>query len=383
MLQRLMIVVPLACLAAAPASGQEIPASAPTTQPAQEVPAGTPADEPTSWEQMSVEELLGRAKQLLAARRGREARIVLSLVRQKDPGNLEAKVVAGEIAETQGDMNAARKLYLEVLAAESSHFRANLNMGKAWIRARHWHQAKRYLERAAVVAPTTKLSAEVQANLAVVYQGTYEREEALKAAKKAVADDPDNLDARQVLVGLCLGREEYDQAIIHAKQMVAAAGRTAQREPSDLLALQELSGTYTVQIQVLRSYQQTLYEMGADQRYTDRLLPGQQRRAAETLRQIIELVLRQMELARELSYHNILPLAEKRVEYAPNDVDALMQYGLLLRNTAHNERAIEVFRSVLERDPVNAEARRQLEALGAAPASRPAAEGTGSEQPGP
>jgi len=164
---------------------------------------------------------------------------------------------------------------------------------------------------------------------------------------------------------------------------VAAAARTVQRRPSDLQALQELSGTYTVQIQVLRSYQQTLYEMAADQQYTDRLLPGQQRSAAETLRQIIELVLRQTELARELSYHSILPLAEKRVEYAPNDVDALMQYGLLLRNTARTDRAIEVFQSVLTRDPTNAEAQRQLEVLGATPASRPAAEGTGSEQPGP
>ncbi len=383
MLQRVMIVVPLACLAVAPASGQEIPASAPTSQPAQEALTGTLANEPISWEQMSIGELLGRAEQLLAARQPREALIVLGLVRQKDPGNLEAKVVAGKVAEAQGDMNTARKLYLEVLAAESSHFQANLGMGKAWVRARHWHQAKRYLERAALMAPTLKLSAEVQANLAIVYQGTYEREEAIKAARKAVADDPDNLAARQVLVGLCLGREEYDQAIIHAKQMVAAAARTVQRRPSDLQALQELSGTYTVQIQVLRSYQQTLYEMAADQQYTDRLLPGQQRSAAETLRQIIELMLRQTELARELSYHSILPLAEKRVEYAPNDVDALMQYGLLLRNTAHTDRAIEVFRSVLTRDPTNVEAQRQLEELGATPASRPAVEGTGSEQPGP
>jgi len=383
MLQRVMIVVPLACLAVAPASGQGIPASAPTSQPAQEVLTGTPAEEPISWEQMSIEELLGRAEQLLAARQAREALIVLGLVKQKDPGNLEAKVVAGKVAEAQGDMNTARKLYLEVLAAESSHFGANLGMGKAWVRARHWHQAQRYLERAALVAPTLKLSAEVQANLAIVYQGTYEREEAIKAARKAVADDPDNLAARQVLVGLCLGREEYDQAIIHAKQMVAAAARTVQRRPSDLQALQELSGACTVQIQVLRSYQQTLYEMAADQQYTDRLLPGQQRSAAETLRQIIELMLRQTELARELSYHSILPLAEKRVEYAPNDVDALMQYGMLLRNTARADRAIAVFQSVLMRDPTNVEARRQLEELGATPASRPAVEGTGSEQPGP
>ena len=113
------------------------------------------------------------------------------------------------------------------------------------------------------------------------------------------------------------------------------------------------------------------------------LLPGQQRSAAETLRQIIELMLRQTELVRELSYHNILPLAEKRVEYAPNDMDALMQYGLLLRNTAQTDRAIAVFQSVLTRDPTNVEARRQLEELGATPASRPALEGTGSEQPGP
>ena len=383
MLQRLMIVVPLACLAVAPAPGQDIPASAPASQPAQEVLTGTPADEPISWEQMSIGELLGRAEQLLAAGRLREVLVVLSLVRQKDPRNLEAKVLAGKVAEAQGDMNTARRLYLEVLAAESSHFQANLSMGKAWVRARHWHQAQRYLERAALVAPTLKLSAEVQANLAVVYQGTGEREEAIKAARKAVTDDADNLQARQVLVGMYLGREEYDQAIIQAKQMVAAAARTVQRRPSDLQALQEFSGTYTVQIQVLRSYQQTLYEMAADQQYTDRLLPGQQRSAAETLRQIIELMLRQTELVRELSYHNILPLAEKRVEYAPNDMDALMQYGLLLRNTAQTDRAIAVFQSVLTRDPTNVEARRQLEELGATPASRPALEGTGSEQPGP
>jgi len=332
---------------------------------------------------MSIGELLGRAEQLLAAGRLREVLVVLSLVRQKDSQNLEAKVLTGKVAEAQGDMNTARTLYLEVLAAESTHFWANLNMGKAWVRARHWHQAKRYLERAALVAPTSKLAAEVQANLAIVYQGTHEREQAIEAARKAVADDPDNLQARQVLVGLHLGREEYDQAKISAEQLVAAAARTAQRKPSDLVALQELSGAYAVQIQVLRSYQQTLYEMAADGRYTDRLLPGQQRRAAETLRQITDLMLLQTQLAHTLSYHRILQLAEKRVEYAPNDVDALMQYGVLLRETMHTDRAIEVLQSVLERDPTHVEARRQLEALGATPASRPAAEGTGSEQPGP
>jgi tetratricopeptide (TPR) repeat protein len=383
MLQRVMIVVSLACLAVAPASGQETPASAPTSQPAQEVLTGTPAEEPVSWEQMSVEELLRRAEQLLAAGQLRDVLVVLSMVRQKDPQNLEAKVVAAKLAEAQGDMNTARRLYLEVLAAESSHFGANLGMGKAWVRARHWHQARRYLERAALVAPTLELSADVQANLAMAYQGAYEREEAIKAAKKAVADDPDNLQARQVLIGLYLGREEYDQAIIHAQQMVAAATRTAQRRPSDLQALQELSGAYTVQIQVLRSYQQTLYEMAADQRYTDRLLPGQQRNAAETLRQVIELMLRQTELTRELSYHGILPLAEMRVEYAPNDIDALMQYGMLLRNTARTDQAIAVFQSVLTRDASNVEARRQLEELGVTPASRPAVEGTGGAQPAP
>jgi tetratricopeptide (TPR) repeat protein len=383
MLQKLLIVVPLAWLAVVPASGQETPASAPASQPAQETPTGTPGDEAASWEQMTVEELLGRAELFLAAGQAREAALVLTLVRQKDLGNLKAKVLAGEVAETQGDMNTARKLYLEVLAAESSNFRANLNMGKAWVRARHWHQAKRYLERAAAVAPDAKLSAEVQANLAIAYQGTYEREEAMKAARKAVADDPENLDARQVLIALHMGREEYDQAMINAEQLVAAADRTAQREPSNEAALRTLSGTYTIQVEVLKSFQQTLYEVAADGRYTDRLLPGQQRQAAETLRRIIDLTILQTNLTRTLTYHRILELARMRVQYAPNDTHALMQYGLLLLETAYNERAIQVFQAVLEKDPNNAEAQRQLEALGATPASQPALEGTGGEQPGP
>jgi Tfp pilus assembly protein PilF len=378
-----MILVPLVCSVGALASGQETTASIPASQPTQGVSQGTPAGETIPWEQMSVEELLGRAGQYLRAQRLREALIVLTLVRQKDPQNLEAKVLMGEVAEAQGDMNAARKLYLEVLAAESSHFRANLNMGKAWVRARHWHQAQGYLERAALVAPTPRLSAQVQANLAVVYQGIHEREEAMKAANKAAADDPDNVEARQVLIGLHLAREDYDQAMINAERLVAAAARVAQREPSDLRALQELSEAYDIQIQVLRSYQQTLYEVGADARYTDRLLPGQQRRAAETLRKIIDVLLLRAQLVHTLSYHTILKLAEKRAEYAPDDMDALMQYGLLLRDTAQTDQAIEVFRSVLERDPANAQAQRQLEALGATAATRPAAEGAGEGQGGP
>jgi tetratricopeptide (TPR) repeat protein len=383
MLRKLTITVSCVWLSMTPAIGQVTPPAAPASQPTEQPQADTATTQQADLANMPVEELLVTVRGLLAANRIEDADFLARyILTERDPANLDARVLQAAIAEVQGNMNRARMLYQEVLAVQTSHFEANFNLGRAWTRSRLWRQAAYYLETAARVAPADQLPA-VRTELAKAYQGLNEPAKAVESVRMALNADPDHFEARQLLVVLHANREEYDQAIANAQLMVNTAAQRVQEAPADVTALRLLQGAYTLQLQVLQRYQTTMYELAANGRPTDQLLPGRQRQAAETLAQIVEIMVLQTDLSRTMAHHEILAFAERLVEYAPNDVEALMRYGLLLRNTKRFDDAILVFESVLANDPDNSQAKQQLEALQALQPEQPAAETATqpSEQP--
>jgi tetratricopeptide (TPR) repeat protein len=360
-----------------------------------------PSTEPSATQPAAVkspQEVLATIEQWLetaqtVARAGRlaevqpllvETRRALEAFLSSDPRNTQARVLFGEFLALTGDANKGREYFKAVLDVESGNFRANLGLGRFYVYSRMWRQATLYLQKAEAAAPQDRRS-EVLRLLAVCFNGLKNSAEAVAAAQRAVAADPEDLDTLQLLVQVRVEAKQIDQAVEAAKAFVAVATKKYAAEPSDASLLQGLVRAVETQIEVLKRYHNTLYREDARGRQTDQLLPGKEAEAAQVLSQIAA---RSEELAKlrwELSYHESLMMMEKAVEYQPKNTRYVLDLAGVLEATYKTERAIQMYQRILEiTDPTDADlaearqnketAKTALERLNAPLTSQPATE---------
>lgn len=294
----------------------------------------------------------------------------------EDPQNMKAVLVAADLllrgggAQGAGDFDRARSYFGKVLEFEPSNFRANLGMGRVWMANRHWRQAAKYLETAERIAPK-ELSGEVKQLLASAYAGMGNVSGAVQKAMEATQEDPDNLDALQVLVSIRLevGRRdprELDPAVADAGRYVKMAAASVEEKPWLHERLIRLEGAYQLELQVLREYQRSLFERDPHSpgERRDRLQRGREAEAASALLRLAEKVRRHAVLRAALAEHDALMMIEQAVEYEPEDLQCLEAQASAYMRTQNRERAIEVYQRILELHPNHSGAREQLEALG-------------------
>ena len=350
--------------------------------PAQTQPAGGQSVE------LSLDELVKRGEALLAAERLEEAYAYLQAALRRDPQFLPALLLDADLAWKRGDLEHARQRWLEVLRIQRGDFRANFGLGRYHARHQSWRSAMFYLEAALKVAPADR-KPDVLMELAQAYRGVGDRARARDAARQAAELAPESLEARGLYVSLLLESGELDEAVVQAEKLVELALNLAKRNHYSIESLRQLNNAYSQQIQVLRVHYQQLNERNPDGSYTDRILPGKQRQAAEVLSRLIDVYASQQELQRVLAAYDMATLFAKRmVELDPGNPDAwrklarLQRQALQFADAAGSYQKVlelrpddpqarsalsETLKRLLELDPGNQAARRQLEALGAEP----------------
>ncbi len=368
-------VICLALMGTPTALSQQAPE--PQTRPAEAQPT-----------ELSLDELIRRGEALLAADRLEEAYAYVQAALRRDPQFLPALLLDADLAWKRNDLEHARERWLEVLRIQRGEFRANFGLGRYHARHQSWRSAMFYLEAALKVAPADRRS-DVLIELARAYRGVGERARAREAARQAVELAPESLDPRSVYVALLIESGELDEAVVQAEKLVDLAVRLAKQQHYSIESLRQLSSAYNNQIQALRVQYQQLNERNPDGSYTDRILPGKQRQAAEVLSRLIDVYAAQQELQRVLTAYDMVTLFGKRmVELDPGNPDtwlklariqrqafqfadaaASFQKVLELRPGDEAARAglIETLEKLLELDPGNEAARQQLENLRARP----------------
>lgn len=337
------------------------------------------APTPEAEAKLTIPQLLTSAEQYRVAKRYGDAIDVLGQVLRRHQANLEARRLLGDIYWEISDVEKARKNWLLARAAAPSDFGANFGLGRLYLTSSIHRQAAHYLETAASVAPPDR-ALEVLILLARARRGAGDRGGAFEATQQALQIDPESFEAVELLTGLLTqiaeGEEDLDRALTEAKRLVQIAGSTLETEGITLEGVQRLQAAYGAELSVLGAYSVVCFERNPDGRLSDRLLPGKELLAANSLSQSVDILLRQTDLQRTLAYFQIVTLAEKAVEFdGGSNPRTLTDLGSLLVATGRLEEAAQMFRRALEFDQDNETARRQLEALQpqqAAPAAAPA-----------
>jgi tetratricopeptide (TPR) repeat protein len=358
---------------AQPAQTDPQPATLPAAQDSQSPPeqGSQPADQ-RSLETMTVQELLNDGYGLLDQQQWQPAMGAFRVVLQRDPSNIEAIVGTARASEGAGDFNTARQWYLKGKEIDTTDFRVNHGLGRAYLGIRQWRQALLYLEVAERTAPADKL-AELKIQLASAYRGTGSRNRALKYAEEAVSLDPNSYAARDGLIAARLESQQYAPAMDDGDAIVRIAREAFDANPSNPSNMQLLLGAMQRKLQVLEAYHLSFYQRDPSGNPTDRLLPGQQADAARSLKLYVDAMVMANELQRVYGLYQPIMLIRKAVEYDQNNPELWNTLGLLYVNTSQVQPAIDAFRKALEADPANQRAAEQLERLNAAPTA-PAAD---------
>jgi tetratricopeptide (TPR) repeat protein len=339
---------------------------APVTQPAQPPAVRSPAD-------MSIPELFAVGQQYRAARRYNEAVNVFRLILERDPTNIDALRVLGDIFWETKNAELAKNSWLRVRELQPNDFIANFGLGRLYLEQGVYRQAMSYLETAESVVPAypPELEGQVLVGLAQAYRGAGRREQAIETIKRALERAPNSFEAQYVLVMLQTEvairektGEDFDRALVEAQKLVQIAGSDLQAGGTTPERVQTLQLAYQAELQVLYAFREMLFERNPDGRLSDRLLPNMEKRLAAIITRIVDVMLRQADLERTMAHFKILELAAAAVKYdGGTNPSTLLDLGLLQKQTAQWQSAVETFQKVLELDPGNEVARRELDAL--------------------
>jgi tetratricopeptide (TPR) repeat protein len=339
---------------------------------------------PPAATEMMIPDALAAAERLYKEQRYNAAIEMLNGVLTRDRGNLDALRLLGDVYWDVQDAENARKNWLLVRAVEPSDFGANFGLGRLQLRSGVFRNAKHYLEVADSVAPPER-ALEVAIALAKAERGAGDRAKALETISRALALDPENFEAVHTQVMLLAESaqddEGLDRALTEAERLVQIAGKMLEAEGTTLTGVQRLQLAYDTELTVLSSYGQVLFERNPDGSLSQRLLSGKDEIAANTISRTVDIMLRQADLQRTLTYFQILTLAEKAVEYdRGTNPRTLLELGTLQMAVGKLKNAAATLRKVLELDPENKTARRQLESL---QAPSPTSQGSGEPSPAP
>jgi len=325
---------------------------------AQDPAAQDPGARVVSPETAPIGELIAEAERMVEGENWQRAAQLVQAILAREPENLEALTLQGEVAWNLQDADRARDSWLEVLGRQKNDFRANFGMGRAWLRPSTARQAVGYLEKAVPVAPPDKRG-ETLTMLARAYRLAGMGSRSRETVMQAIDADPDSLEALEIIVEIDADATRYDEALVNARRMVEIARGEVEQAPADTLTLRRLYAAYDVNLRVLRTQAQSLYEVNPDRSVSDRLRDGSATKAAAIINDVVDLLLLQGELEMRLRDFDILAQAEKAVEYVPTNPLYHYKVGMLAMRTYQFQHAADSFMKVVELDPANSDARRQ------------------------
>lgn len=342
---------------------------------AQEAPnAGAPQETPAA-SPLTVEQALQQAREKKDAGLLQEAADLLQGVLQQNPAHTEALLLTGEILLEAQNFDSARAFFRRVLDVEPNNFRANFGTGTIWLANRVHRQALDALVRAEQVAPAAQ-RAETKRLLALAYAGIGGRiPTAITKAEEAVRADPSSLDALETLVEIRQAAASRDPrqlqyALAAAEILVQRVKESVDQMPWDRERLLRLSKAYNLNLEVLGTYYRAFNQVVRG-RPVDQLRPGTEHQAAAVLNRTVQLLGQRAGLQARLADHERLTLALRAAQLDPTNIKYLEDLGALYQNIMHRQRAVEVYRRILQLDPNHTGAQQYLESVGAAPTTQP------------
>ncbi len=314
-----------------------------------------------------------------------EALDIVRAVLSREPDNVEANLLAGQILIDSNNYNLAREYFLKALDIEPASFTANLGLGKIYLANRSVRQAAFVLEQAEKVAPADR-RAETKLALARAYSQMGDVSRALDKAREAVQADPANLDALGALaeIQLALARRDprrAETALEAADSLVEKTIRILAQTPWNRQELLRLKGAFGVQYSALQTYYYTLVQHNLRREPTDEVLPERISDAAAILNRMAETWRQQALLDLIFSEHDALMLSERAVQFEPENIKYLEYLAVsyqqmqvltakllgpeVYRDTAMSESAVATCQKILAIDPDHEQAKRYLHAMGA------------------
>lgn len=357
-LSRLWLLVLAMALPAAPCPAQEdVP-----LEPEGPRVARTAAD-------LTIPELLSMAENLRASGLRKDAVEALNLIRQRDANNVDALRMLGDIAWDLQNAEEAQTNWQLVRKIQPNDFGANWGLGRLYLVSGVFRNAIHYLETAESVVPADppELKPTVLLALAQAHAAYGERASAIETVREALALDPDNYDGCYLLAALransATSDEDFDQALSDTQRVIEVVREDLEANGITLQGVQRLQTAYELELQVLSGCRTVLFHRNPDATWSDRPLPGKEKRLADTLSRAVDVMVRQTDVQRTLAYFRIVELAADAVKYDEGTASRWMDLALLQKATGQWDQAIVSFEKVLELEPLNKEAQRLLEGL--------------------
>jgi len=298
---------------------------------------GQAAAPATQTQPVTIPEMLDLARKAMEAGNYAEAVQYFESVLSADSANLEALLGAGEaylrmnrLPQAFDRFNLARKI-------APDDWRAQFGLGTVCLQQNYFKMAASLLEKAERLAPPDQRK-DIYHNLALAYRGLYRRNDAIAAAKRALAADPQDWQGMQLLATLYSDAGQYDEAITQIRSGISTLQAALAKDPGNRDLLEQLGQFWSLMVDVL----QRKVQANPDARTYLAM--------ADAVEQIGLINL-------QLMYHQALARAERAVELAPDDPDALVAKARFLYLIGKTSDAREVLQKALKIKPDHAGAR--------------------------
>jgi tetratricopeptide (TPR) repeat protein len=265
---------------------------------------------------------------------------------QAQPNNTSALLGLAEAYIAANNGVAAVETYERCVKISPNDWRANFGLGTVYLQLEYLPLAKPYLEKALQLAPAQPQSrAWVTYNLAICYRGLHRIPEATDLARRVLALDSTNTDARRMLVSLYAEAGRFEDAMAEARATLDAVRAALAKTPDDRTLLEHQAQVLTMQSELL----QAQITVQPDD-------PSPRLQMAD--------VLEQLALAnKQRGYRNAIDQLDAALKKAPNNADVLFARGRLEYLIGDPVKAAQDLRAALKIAPDNDRAKQLLEQI--------------------
>jgi tetratricopeptide (TPR) repeat protein len=317
------------------------------TRPAVAQAPGVQATRPSlATQPASPDQLAQQAADAMAVDDAAKAIKAYNALLQAQPSNTSALLGLAEAYIAAKDTVKAVETYNRCLKLSPNDWRANFGLGTVYLQLNYPQLAKPFLEKALTLSPAQPQSrAWVTYNLALCYRGLHRVSEAIDLARRVLALDPANVDARRVLVSLYAEAGRVDEALAEARATADAARVAVAKAPDDRARIDH-------QVQTLTMWSELLQAQIAVQPDD----PAPRLQLADVLEQLAVA-------SRQRGYRGALDQLDAALKKAPDNADVLFARGRLLYLIGNSVKAAEDLRAVLKIAPNNDRAKQLLEQI--------------------